>query len=387
ALQALVAAYVIWLVVRSAVQSAVQANVPRQTGLYFLILVALLSLLSSLSWFASLVMPDILGPLLYLSIYLMVFARETLSRTEHLLVALVAWWAVASHASHLILAAGLCVLLAFLLIFWFRGIAGRWRAVAEVAGIILLAAAAQVALHAYLYGQPSLNGERPPFLMARLIADGPGRWYLEQNCPQANLAICEYVHELPSGTDAFLWGEDSILEKAGPEGETRFREEETRFLLGTLRAYPREQLYKSAANFWQQLTAFGLWDLGANDWVAEAFDRAMPGQSGRYLQSRQAQDALPLELFTGVHNWTVIASLAVIAVCAPFLWQRRRLRLAGLGVVIASTVLANAFVTGAFSNVEDRYEARIIWLVPLLAALCLLDLLANSRERRLARQS
>src|SRR5271154_679250 len=90
ALQALVAAYVIWLVVRSAVQSAVQANVPRQTGLYFLILVALLSLLSSLSWFASLVMPDILGPLLYLSIYLMVFARETLSRTEHLLVALVA---------------------------------------------------------------------------------------------------------------------------------------------------------------------------------------------------------------------------------------------------------------------------------------------------------
>ena len=41
--------------------------------------------------------------------------------------------------------------------------------------------AAQMALHGYLYGKPTLNGERPPYLMARIVADGPGRWYLEKN--------------------------------------------------------------------------------------------------------------------------------------------------------------------------------------------------------------
>ncbi len=45
--------------------------------------------------------------------------------------------------------------------------------------MIVLAAASQFALYSYLYGRPSLNGDQPPFLTARIIADGPGRWYLK----------------------------------------------------------------------------------------------------------------------------------------------------------------------------------------------------------------
>ena len=67
ALQALLTAYVIWLVVRSILS--------RRTVSSYLVLVVLLSLLTSLSWFVSLIMPDILGPVLYLCIYLLVFAR------------------------------------------------------------------------------------------------------------------------------------------------------------------------------------------------------------------------------------------------------------------------------------------------------------------------
>jgi hypothetical protein len=63
ALQALVTAYVIWLVVRSIL--------PRQSALGYQALVVLLSLLTSLSWFVSLIMPDILGPVLYLCVYLL----------------------------------------------------------------------------------------------------------------------------------------------------------------------------------------------------------------------------------------------------------------------------------------------------------------------------
>ena len=369
ALNALLAAFVIWLVTRSVL--------PRRTGLLYLILLGLLSLLTSLSWFVSLIMPDILGPLLYLCIYLVVFARETLTRAEHMSVAVLAWWAVASHATHLILAAGVCVLLALLLALRFRPMRGRWRAVGEVSCIVLIAVVSQVALHAYLNGEPSLNGERPPFLTARLIADGPGRWYLEQSCPAANLVVCDFIRELPHETDAFLWGDDSILQKAGPEGAKRMRDEEAGFALATLRTYPREQLSSSAANFWQQLTAFGLWDLGPNGWVPQVFDHALPGQLRRYLESRQARDVLPLDLFTSVHNWTVIAALVIAGVCAPLSWRWRRPRLAGLSVVIAFTVVANALVTGALSSVEDRYEARVIWLVPLLAGLLLFDLLIN----------
>jgi hypothetical protein len=38
-------------------------------------------------------------------------------------------------------------------------------------------------------------------------------------------------------------------------------------------------------------------------------------------------------------------------------------------VVIVSTVVANALVTGPLSMVEDRFQSRIIWLSSFLAGL------------------
>jgi hypothetical protein len=35
-----------------------------------------------------------------------------------------------------------------------------------------------------------------------------------------------------------------------------------------------------------------------------------------------------------------------------------------------------------FSEVDSRYQSRVIWLIPLLAGLMMLDLLACRRQRR-----
>ena len=170
AFQALLTAWVLWLVVRSLLR--------RNTEAYYLALVAALSIGTSLSWYASLVMPDILGPVLYLCAFLLVFARGSLSPWERVGLLAIAWWGAASHFTHMILAAGLCILLAPGRIVWRRMANWDWqervRGLGEVAAMVALAAVAQLALHGYLYGKPSLDGERPPFLTARVIADGPG---------------------------------------------------------------------------------------------------------------------------------------------------------------------------------------------------------------------
>jgi hypothetical protein len=374
AFQSMLTAYVLWLVV--------QSIVPQQTAKRYLILLALLSLFTSLSWYSSLIMPDILGPVLYLCIYLLVFARDDLTRADHVAVFLIAWWAVASHATHLMLAAGLCALLALLLALRRPFMHARWKAVGEVALVIFLAAAAQLALNDYLYGEPSLNGDRPPFLMARIIADGPGRWYLEQHCPEVKFAICDHVHDLPSDPDVFLWGANGIWQNTDDESAQRLSQEEMPFVMATLRAYPRQQLTKSAIAFWHQLAVFGLYDLDASDVVSDEYDSVFPGGRPHYLHSRQAQNALPLEFFTSVGNWTAIFSLVMICAVAPFLWSKGSARLIGLSVVIVSTVIANALVTGPLSMVEDRFQSRVIWLVSFLAGLFVMVWL----DRRQAQQ-
>ena len=245
ALQALIAAYVIWLVVRSIVA--------RQTMLWYLVLCATLSLFTSVSWYAILILPDILGPVFYLCVYLIVFARQSLSRADFALLMVIMWWAVASHGSHLVVALGLCALLILLLIFHSRIMDRRWRAVATVIVILMITATTQTALNYFLTGKPSLNGDWPPVLTARILVDGPGREYLETHCPDAKLLLCEDVHHLPDTADDFLWSDNGIWLSASDEKRVQLQSEEIRFVIATVRAYPLEQFKKSAANFGNEL--------------------------------------------------------------------------------------------------------------------------------------
>ena len=374
ALQATLTACVIWLVVRSLL--------PQRTVIWYLALVMLLSLLTSASWFASLIMPDILGPLLYLCIYLLVFARDTLSRPERIAVAVIACWAVASHATHLMLGAGICLLLAALWAIFRKGfMSGRLKAVGEIAAIVMLAAIAQLALNSYLYGKPSLNGERPPFLTARLIADGPGRWYLEQHCGETKFAGCGHLRELRADSDQFLWADDGVWKTSSSEAQEQMLREEIPFALATLRTYPRAQLTISGANFWQQLNSFEI-GFDPNDWMVEQFDEAFPAGKARFLQSRQAGNDLPFDFLSMIQHWTVVVSLALIVAFAILLWRRWTFRLAGFSLVVISAVLANALVTGVLSTVEDRYQSRVVWLIPFLAAMLISVWISGLRSAR-----
>src|SRR5271157_4673275 len=79
ALQCLLVAWIVWLLARSfhsrpVAQQRIVAS--------YLILILFLSLLTSASWYASFIMPDILGPLTYLPFYLLAFARDKLKRAE-----------------------------------------------------------------------------------------------------------------------------------------------------------------------------------------------------------------------------------------------------------------------------------------------------------------
>jgi len=342
-----------------------------------------LSLLTSASWYACFIMPDILGPLAYLAIYLLAFARDTLSRAERWGLYLIAVWGITAHASHFLLFAGLLALLVLFAAFERQPFLRRLHRLGEIAAILAVAAVVQMALHGYLYGKPTLNGIRPPYLMARIVADGPGRWYLEKNCPRLQWAVCNHISQFTNDPDVFLWEQNGAYESASDAEKTQIEQEEMPLVLATIRAYPLQQLSRSAANFLDQFLHFGPYGFNANDWMLQQFDEVMPRARASYLGSRQAHDALPLDLFTDIQWWTIVASLAAIAVLIPFLWRRHSPRLAGLTLVVAATVVANAWVTGVLSVVDDRYQCRVIWLVPLLAGILFLDWLQQRETAKL----
>jgi hypothetical protein len=364
-LQALLTSYVLWLTIR--------AFVPRHTIRYYLAITVGLSLLTSVSWYVSLIMPDILGALVYLALYLLVFRRETLTRAERIALSLIAVWGITAHATHLMLAAGLCALLEMLYLFRWPPIARRGREVVQIIALVLIAVGAQLALHTWLYGQPTLNGNHPPYLMARIIADGPGALYLQQNCGHLDWAICAYVNNLPDNDDDFLWDPTGVWSTSDEPAHRRMLAEEMPLVRATLRAYPRQQIAASFANFMFQLNDFGVNDFDNNIWMQAALEGPLPGSSAAYARTLQARSIVPTTAFTVLQRWVVIPSALVIAGLLPWLIRRRREHLLGLLVIVVPVLLANAFVTAVLSSSDSRYQARIIWLVPLVAILALLD--------------
>lgn len=364
ALQCFLVAYVLRLVVRAVAPGSMQK--------FYLGVVCVLAVVSSVGWCASLVLPDILGSLVYLAMYLIVFARESLSRRERWSLYLIAWWGIVSHATHLMVAAALCVLLFGMLAATHQPFRRTVQTIGKVAAIVAMAAAAQVGLNAYLFGHPSLNGDRPPYLMARVIADGPGRMYLEQHCGQMNWAICSHVHQLNVDPDHFLWDPDGIWQSAPGAEQQQMLREELPLVIATFRAYPRQQLRRSAENWWEQLTTFGLNDLDPSRWLEVQFATVMPAAQGSYLRGLQARNALPLDSITSFQFVVVIAALGATAVLMFLFGRRCPPRLVWLSVVAAFVVIANAAVTGTLSMPEDRFESRVIWMVPLVAELFVL---------------
>jgi hypothetical protein len=323
-------------------------------------------------------MPDILAPLLCLCVYLLVFANETLSRVQHWGVVSLTWWAITSHLSHLVLYTATCFFLISLWVIRSELMKNRGRQLAELLLILLVGVAAQEMLHFYLYGQPSLGGERPPYLMARIIADGPGRKFLQTSCPGAGFTICRYVDELPTDSDEFLWKEGGIWDGADDETAKKLREEEAGFVLATVKRYPLDVIASVIANFREQLFSFDLSSVTditvSNRWIVQEFDNALPGGSSGYLQGSQAKDLLPSASFSALNRWTVALAIAAVILTLPSHRNRANSRLLALTILVFWTVIANAAITGCSSNGENRYQARVIWLIPFIGSLLILHI-------------
>jgi hypothetical protein len=133
-------------------------------------------------------------------------------------------------------------------------------------------------------------------------------------------------------------------------------------------ARPLLQLEVSTRQLIRQLRRFGAGAFERNPYTIANAERILPDDGRAFVKSRQYRNGLPSELFTRITYPTVLLAAVTAAV---LLLRRRRLLL--LGATIAIGVLLNAAVTGILSEAVNRYQARIIWLIPFLAALAILN--------------
>jgi hypothetical protein len=248
----------------------------------------------------------------------------------------------------------------------------RWRLLILPPTVAILALCT-VNLAAHGRFAPSPYGNI--FLLARVIYDGPGMAALGQNCPTEHWRLCPYRDAFPPTSDDFLWSPDSPLYRAG--GPKQISADADAIIRAAIAADPLGQARAALSNTIVQLTSFASGD-GLTPWPTQVTPAIAhdfpPREAAAYAAARQQGGTLAVPPpLARLHTATAVGGLIACLVLLPIALARR-LSCAGLLLAVLLALPLSAAITGALSGPHDRYQARIMWLPPLAALICLANL-------------
>ena len=331
-----------------------------------------LAFLTSAPWYAAYAVPDILaGITIAGALALTVFFDRIGIVMRVTLVALLAF-CITTHGSHLPLA--FCVIFAgavanFTLQRPSLALAVR-RSIWFVSPIVL-AIAALLSTSYLFFGEPSIAPKRYPIQLARSVADGPGAWHLRDHCATERYAICEiFGPNPPRRVQDFLWSENGVRYRATPEQMERIRAEESMIVRRAAMEYPVHQLRLAASNIVLQFFTFGPDDL--------VFGERIVGGVDDPDVVRTRPDSRMLKIVG-----EALIYLSFAASVALLFALRRRLRSVEVAAISVAAIglLANAAVCGILSAVTDRYQGRVVWILPALALIIWLRVQAETKPQ------
>ncbi|MFY2824315.1 hypothetical protein [Ruegeria sp. MALMAid1280] len=357
--QSLVVAYVVWLVVRQIC--------PGNATKPYLVIGAICAVVTPLPYFSTYAMPDVFAAMVPLCLFLLCFARRSLTAAQQIVCWLVLAASVAIHSSHILLTFGLLTLLVILWL-WprVRPLISGWlmSCLAFVTGVSAVFAFAFVS-HAVFGSWP----QSLPFLTARGIEDGPVAEMVENDCYGHDFAICKAAPLDNRGSQFFLWDPNGFYQSADEDTKQRLSDEDFSVFLTAARANPMMQLKASLRNTVRQLGMFGLYEFDTAKRVfAESAPNYLSGSDlGRYGASLAVEGRYPFGFVSGF----VYAAAALSLLAVAYVYGSRSVSNAALalGVLIIATLLMNSVICGVLSDPHHRYQARVIWLLPFLATL------------------
>lgn len=360
-LQSAVAAYLVF--------ETLDAFVPMPTGRILMAVSGVLALFTGLPWFTGQLMPDAFTGPVVLGALVLSFGWERLPRWRRFLLVAVMAVGIGVHTSHLGLALGLVLSLGGLRLLLRR----RWpefaprllpTAVAAVLAVVLV-----VTTHWITQGRPFLTQPTHMLWLARMVQDGTAKELLDEVCPtQAEeYRLCAFRDQFPETANDFLWHGDSIIHRLGDwEG---LQDEAKAIFHESIRRHPGHHLKAMALLTLQQLVEFrtgdGMIDM---DWlVGDTLEGYYNREYDTFLASRQEKKIDFTEI-----NWLHVPAMAaaqlLLPVIAVWAWRRRDRLAFGLAVGVILALLGNAFICGALSNPNHRYQGRLTWVPVLVVA-------------------
>jgi putative flippase GtrA len=384
-IQCFLTAWVIYLLWRT--------MAPQAPSWSYLAVVAAAVVGTSISFFTTFAMPDIFAGVGGAALALILTQADRLRRRELVGLWLLCIYAMAVHKTHL--GTGLVIGVCGAALVWILGLpfASAARRMALILSAALLAWAGGFVIDSIYQARTGLKLSNPPFMMARVLADGPGRAYMRWACAHGQpYALCRFQANVRDSTDLILWSDRKklgVFNIADHPTRTLLEEQEMRFVIGTVMFDPLGQAWASLQNWGEQLVAYQVDDplrnpaayLRGRYWPTTALPKLIPN----FEACRPPGDCRPpfkYKLLADWHGVVLGASVLLLLgrLCLKDVRQavfRRGLttgdnepaRVAAVILLLVAVAVVNAAICGILSGPFARYQSRLIWLVPVGAGL------------------
>lgn len=345
---------------------------------FHLFAILFLLLFSSCGWTVSQLMPDIFTSFLILATFL-VYSDSQKGFVEYFLFSFVIVVSILSHLSNLTIA--ILEILALILFFSLRKEFRKNPKILLSKTLLMLSLIAFSvftfkALNKKYFNQFVLSPTGHIFLMARLADTGFMNEFLNERCRERTYKLCEYKDCFPQSYEDFLWNTKGAFYQTDGWDITQNQE----YKQVILDVFTRPKYFylftlDSFNHFLKQTISFKTGD-GLYSWfnkessqyqtVIQCFNK--PEIINNFQSSKQIGGTLNFR-YINILNYIFLGiSLLVLIWC--FVRKLPDKKSILLTFIIISGILINAFSTSAMSSVFDRFQSRVIWLLPFLAFIC-----------------
>lgn len=377
--QSFIVAYVVYMFARRFFQ--------KNVFLISTIIVVLLSILTGISNYSSQIMPDIFSALTIIGLAVLL-SSDKLQFREYLLATIVVFSAM-SHLSNMLLLFGIAFVIFLLMIFRFTSKKIFFKSIVIATTSLLML----LSINYSYSGKFQVARASNVFLLGRMIDIGVVKEYLNENCDKEKYILCKNIAELPDVGYQFIWDYSSPLyddDCMNVKWESCWEEKNDNYgllindILGTPK-YRNKVIKTCFFDFFKQNIDFGIGHLtpqrktsSVEGWIDFEFN----DEYSSYKNSKQYKSTQYFETMSLIQLITVIISLIAIAVILFIYREIEAIKKNRLTIFVLFTgIVGNALTVVLFSAVLDRYQSRIIWIIPLLAMMLIGVVIYQKRQK------
>lgn len=346
------------------------------------ILIAFLTFFTGVSVVTGFLMPDIFTPIVLLAMALLLIAPVS-GRRDWFFIGLFLWLGLVVHISHLVIMLG--VLTFFTLVsFWKKKYGFEKRRLVMCWAIFGISMLSVPSIHYMTEKEFVFSKGSHLFIMNHLVEIGVIDAFLEDRCPTADYTLCDFQGKIP--TD-FLWDYQNSPPQIVWKGKDIWKESKEEYNtiikeIITTPAYLKIVIYKSVIYTTKQFFSFNVGTVSPKRKGTVPYSAI----SSRYKYETREQE---LAFQQRRNNWLRFDSLNtrqtflffmslcfyVVVFYVPKVRENVSHSNKQLLFFIMIALLINAFVCSNLSTVIGRYQCRVVWLLPLVVGICLIELM------------